>query len=173
MRKCKVALIFVGVVCAGGVASAGLVSFKSSSVSTWSPSGAVISEQLLALAPTTVTVSAEAKSTFTITATVTNDSNITWTGYVLTLNPAEQATFVTDTGGSTKFKTVQHIDSWTIKFLAPEAVGHGGVVTLQCDIKIPDPGPYTFTLTQNPIPEPATALFLGLGALAAMSVRKK
>jgi hypothetical protein len=167
------ALILVGVVCTGGIASATLVFFKSDAVYTWSNSGAVISGQYSALSPAEITINAEALSTFTITATATNDSDVIWTGYILTLNPAEPATFVTGTGGSTKFKTVEYVDPWTIRFLAPESIGYGGVVTLQFDIKIPEPGPYKFTLSQNPIPEPATVLFLSLGTLAVMSVHKK
>jgi hypothetical protein len=112
-------------------------------------------------------------SEFTVTMTATNQSGITWTGYTLTLDPSQQASFVEGIAGSTRFKTVEYPDVWTITFLAPEAVPHGGVVTLWFDISIPEPGPYTFTLTQNPIPEPATALFLGFGALALLSARKR
>jgi hypothetical protein len=116
-------------------------------------------------------ITAEALSDFGITATVSNRSGIPWTGYVLSLDPQGDATFVQGTAGSTVFGTTLYPDLWTIEFRAPEPVLPGQTVTLRFDIRIPDDGPYSFTLTQSPIPEPATALLLALGA--ALLFRRK
>ena len=174
MKKSRVAVLLAGVaVFCSSVAQAGLVSFSAGAVSTWSGSGAVVSQDVSACASFELTMSAQANSTFTITTTATNESSIIWTGYILTLDPVGDATFVEGTAGSTKFNTVEYPDLWTLEFWAPEEVPHGGVVTLQFDVSIPDGLPYTFTLTQNPIPEPATAALLGLGALVLLARRRR
>jgi len=101
-------------------------------------------------------------------ATVSNRTNIAWTGYVLSLYPQGDATFVQGTAGSTAFGTTLYPDIWTVEFRAPEPVLPGQAVSLRFDIRIPDDGPYSFTLTQSPIPEPATALLLALGAASLL-----
>jgi hypothetical protein len=161
------AFILVGLVALlGSAAQAGLVSFDSDAEdSSWSPSGAIITQDIASLAGVDITITAEAKSTFTITTTTTNESGFTWTGYILTLDKQGNATFVEGTAGSTKFQTVGYPDPWTIEFWAPKPVLPGQVVTLQFDINIPDSGPSTFTLAQQPIPEPTTIAILGLGSL--------
>ena len=169
MKYCRMVIVLVGVVVFAGVASAALVSLNSEAVSASSGGGAAIS----AFGASEVVASIEGHSEFTVTMTATNQSGMTWTGYTLTLDPSEQASFVEGIAGSTRFKTVTYPNAWTITFLAPDAVPQGGVVTLWFDISIPEPGPYTFTLTQKPIPEPATVLFVGFGALALMSARRR
>lgn len=154
-----------GYVLFGGPAQAGLISFTSSETSTWSPDGAEILEGFSVVEPLLVDITAEAESDFSISATVSNRSNITWTGYMLSLDPQGQATFVQGTAGSTVFGTTLYPDLWTIEFRAPEPVLPGQAVTLSFDINIPDNGPHSFTLTQNPIPEPATVLLLLLGGV--------
>jgi len=174
-RMSKQALVFilVGLVAFfSGAAQAGLISFHSDAVSTWSPSGAVVSHGFSSLAVADVSITAEAKSTFTITTTATNESGFTWTGYTLSLDRQGDATFVEGTAGSTKFETVEYPDLWTIEFWAPKAVLPGQVVTLQFEISIPDSVPYTFTLAQQPIPEPTTIAILGLGILFLLRKRK-
>jgi len=144
MRKCTVASVLVGaVILLGGTARGNLVGLGSPETST----------------------------TFVITTT--NNTYFTWTGYVLTLDPTKLAAFVQANAGSTKFKTVEYVDPWTIRFKAPEEVPHGGVVTIQFDVTSPESGPYELSLTQSPIPEPATAAFLGLGTLAVLAARRK
>lgn len=173
MSKCKVFLtVIVVVVLSNSMAQGGLVSFVTDEVSSWSPSGAIISLGVPSFRPANVTVQAESHSTFTITSTVTNETPVTWIGYEVTLDPTGAATFVLGSAGSTKFATVSQIDDWTIQFWAPQEVLPNQVVTLQFDILIPDSGSYTFSLTQHPIPEPATVALLGLGAMALVMAKK-
>ncbi|MHC4597246.1 MAG: PEP-CTERM sorting domain-containing protein [Planctomycetota bacterium] len=173
MSKHVLVFILVGLVAFfSSAAQAELVSFDSNAVSSWSPSGAVVSQGISSLTVTEVTITAEAESTFTLTTTATNESGYTWTGYILSLDPQGDATFVEGTAGSTKFGTVVYPDPWTIEFWAPKAVPPGQVVTLQFEISIPDSGPYTFTLTAQPIPEPTTIAILGLGSLFLLRKRK-
>ena len=173
MSKHALVFILVGLVAFfSSAAQAELVSFHSDAVSTWSPSGAVVTQGLSSLAVADVSITAEAKSTFTITTTATNESGFTWTGYIISLDPQGDATFVEGTAGSTKFETVEYPDPWTVEFWAPKAVLPGQVVTLQFEISIPDSVPYTFTLSQQPIPEPTTIAILGLGCLFLLRKRK-
>ena len=157
-------MLVVGVLSLNSPAEAVLVNFVADGIYNWSPSGVVMTQSISGGA-VGVTMSAEAHSTFTITTTATNESDITWTGYVLTLDPAGSATFVDGSAGSTKFNTKLYPDPYTIEFWEPDVVLPTQVVTLQFDVSIPDDGTYTFTLTQNPIPEPASILLLGLGGL--------
>jgi hypothetical protein len=163
-------MLVVGIVFLNSTAEGVLVSFVSDGVSNWSPSGVVVTQGISG-GPVGVTMSAEAHSTFTITTTATNESDITWTGYLLSLDPQGNASFVDGSAGSTKFNTALYPDPHTIEFWEPQVVLPGQVVTLQFDVSIPDDGTYTFTLTQNPIPEPATALLLGFGA--ALMLRRR
>ncbi|MHC4173084.1 MAG: hypothetical protein ACYTBX_01990 [Planctomycetota bacterium] len=173
MSRYTIVFILVGlVVFFSSAAQAGLISFNSDAVSTWSPSGAVVTQGIFSLTPDDVIITAEAKSTFTITTTATNESGITWTGYILSLDPQGDATFVEGSAGSTRFETVEYPDLWTIEFWAPREVLPGQVVTLQFEIYIPDPGPYTFTLAQKAIPEPMTITILGLGSLFLLRKRR-
>jgi len=173
MSKCNMFFAFgVFLFVVAGPAEGTLVSFESDALSTWSPAGAVISEGLSSLGPASVTISAESLSKFTITTTATNESGFVWTGYRLMLDPAEPATFVPGSAGSTKFGTVDEVDDWTLEFWAPLEVLPGQVVTMQFDVSIPDGGAYTFTLTQEPIPEPSTVAILSLGALPLL-LRKR
>jgi len=174
MRKSMVASVLVGTALFfNTVAQAGLVSFSADAISSWSDSGAVVSQSISTIFPLQLTMTALANSTFTITTTTTNESSIIWTKYILTLDPAGNATFAQKDAGSTKFKIVDYVSPYRLEFLAPDEVLPGQVVTLQFDINIPDDVPLTFTLTQNPIPEPATAALLGLGALLLLARRKK
>ena len=171
-RKIVLFALFAGMVLLGNPAQGGLISFSSSAGdSTWSSSGAEISQDFWLAAPLATDITAEAHSDFGITATVSNMSNITWTGYVLSLDPQGEATFVQGTANSTVFGTTHYPDLWTIEFLAPEPVLPGQTVTLRFDIRIPDNGAYTFTLTQSPIPEPATAILFLFGSLIALRQR--
>lgn len=172
-RKIVLFTFFAGTVLLGHPAHGGLIAFSSDAASTWSSSGAEISQDFWLAEPLTTDITAEAHSDFGIAATVSNRSNITWTGYVLSLDPQGEATFVQGTASSTVFGTTLYPDLWTLEFWAPEPVLPGQAVTLRFDINIPDNGPYSFTLTQSPIPEPATALFLALGAATLLSRRPK
>ncbi|MFB0525040.1 MAG: PEP-CTERM sorting domain-containing protein [Phycisphaerae bacterium] len=174
MRKCVVAFILVvAIPFLNSVAHGSLVSYYSDEVSECFTNGAVSCLHISEIAPVELTINAESDLIFTLTTTVTNQSDIIWTGYVLTLDPTGAATFVEGTAGSTKFGTVVHPDPWTVEFWQPEPVLPGQVVTLQFDINISGPPPHIFTLTQNPIPEPATAVLLGLGVLALLLRRKR
>ncbi|UCC96473.1 MAG: hypothetical protein JSW66_11590 [Phycisphaerales bacterium] len=165
MSKRVIFLAFLaGHVFLSGPVQGGLITFSSSAVSTWSANGAEISQAFSVADPLLVDITAEAQSDFSISATVSNRSEITWTGYVLSLDSQGEATFVQGTAGSTVFGTTLYPDLWTIEFRAPEPVLPDQAVTLNFGINIPDSGPYSFTLTQNPIPEPATVFFLALGA---------
>jgi len=175
MSKSKVVFTLVaGVALLSGMAQGKLVSFSTDiSVSTWSPSGAVVSQSISSLGPVEVTINAAAQSVFTITSTITNETGFDWTGYLLELNPAENATFVAGSAGSTKFETVHYPDLYTLEFEAPKNVLQGQVVTLQFDVSIPDGAPWSFTLTQNPIPEPATVALFGLGGVLLLLKKRR
>lgn len=170
-KRTVLLMLVVGVVFLSSAAQGVLVSFESDALSSWSPSGVVMTQAIANGGPVGVTMTAEAHSTFTINTTTTNESGITWTGYVLSLDPLGSATFVDGSAGSTKFDTALYPDDWTIEFWEPQAVLPGQVVALQFDVSIPDDGTYTFTLTQNPIPEPTTILLLGFGG--ALLLRKR
>jgi len=174
MRRCRIVLALAGIVLGfSTVAQASLVSFTADATSSWSESGAVVSQNISTISPLQLTVSAQANSKFTITTTTTNETGFIWDRYILTLDPQGSATFIQKDAGSTKFKTVDYVSPYRIEFLAPEVVLIGQVVTLQFDITIPDGATFTFTLTQNPIPEPATAALLGLGGLLLLARRKR
>jgi len=167
----RIACVFL-IVSIGVTAQAELVSFESNAVSTWSPSGAVVSQGVGSSGPSDITMSAESHSKFTVTSTVTNESSMIWTGYLLELDSGGVATFVNGSAGSTKFNSISYPDNWTILFGAPQEVGPGQVVTLQFDINIPSNDNYTFTLTQTPVPEPATFALLSLGSLSLLRKRR-
>lgn len=174
MKKCMVAGTLVGaVLLASSVAHGNLVSFSADAVSSWSDAGAVVSQGISTVAPVQLHMTAQANSKFTISTTTTNETNFTWTRYILTLDPQGDATFVQQDAGSTKFKTVEYVSPYRLDFVAPDDVLPGQVVTLQFDLDIPDGATFTFTLTQNPIPEPATAALLGLGTLVLLVRRKR
>lgn len=134
-------------------------------------------EALPGISPVTVTGGGVSEGidnlTFTIFKVVINESEIPWIGYILTLDPAESATFVPDTASSTVFETVNYLNLLTLEFLAPRFVLPGKSVGFQFDIHIPGPGPFTFSLTQQPIPEPASVALLGLGALVLLTRKRK
>jgi hypothetical protein len=110
MRKCMVALALVGtVVVFSTVAQGALVNFSADATSSWSDSGAVVSQNISTILPLQLTMSAQANSKFTITTTTTNESSIIWDRYILTLDPQGDATFVQKDAGSTKFKTVDYV----------------------------------------------------------------
>jgi len=168
-----VVILTVVVTLSTSIAQAKLVSFSSSEPFTWSDSGAVITQAISTVIPVDVIMTAEADSTFTITSTTTNESGFTWIGYILTLAPADDVTFVPGTAGSTKFQTVVYPNPQRLEFWAPVPVEHGQVVTLQFDLSVPDGPPYTFSLTHNIIPEPATFALLGLGTAVLLAQRKR
>jgi hypothetical protein len=174
MSKWSRVLTVVAVVAfLGGVARAELVSFSSdASIYSWSPSGAVVTNSFSLLGPVAVTMNAEAHSKLTLTSTATNETGFVWTGFVLNLDPQENATFVAGSAGSTKFNTVLYPDLYTIEFQAPQVVNPGQVVTVQFDVDIPDGAPFKISLTQTPIPEPATVALLALGAGALLFKRR-
>jgi len=161
------------VVLSANVAEATLVSFTTEELSSWSESGAVITQAISTVIPFDVIMTADADSTFTLTSTTTNESGFTWTGYILTLDPADGATFVPGSAGSTKFQTVLYPTPTRLEFWAPLEVQPGQVVTLQFDLNVPDGPPYTFSLMHTPIPEPATFALLGLGTAVLLAQRKR
>jgi hypothetical protein len=170
MTKSMYAIMLFGAVLLNSVAQANLVDMCDA-VSAQSQSVAIATAGSSASAPVEFTMNGEMNSTFTITTT--NESDITWTGYIVELDPTGPLTFVEGTAGSTRFGTIEYPDLWTIEFWAPEEVPPGDVVTLQFDVNLPDSVPQTFTVTHTIIPEPATAALLGLGALALLARRRK
>ena len=170
--KNLVILTLGAVVLFGGMAQAKLVSFSTDEIFSWSYSGAVLTQAISTPAPVDVIMTAAAESAFTITSTTTNETDFIWTGYIVTLNPAESATFVTGTAGSTKFTTVLYPNPHRLEFWTGEVL-QGKAVAFQFDISLPDGPPNTFTLTQNPVPEPATFALLGLGATVLVAGRRR
>jgi hypothetical protein len=113
-------------------------------------------------------------STTSFTMTTANETDITWTGYLLTLDSSSGGAFVEGSGASTDFREVLYPDAWTIEFRAPEAVPPGEIVTLEFKVHVPEKDVLLgLTLTHQPIPEPATVAFLGLGALVLLSIPRK
>lgn len=171
MRNCVLAVILVGgLLFLNSIAQGSLVSSDSASIPTCDgPENSAGSERYI---PSELSINAAVDITLTITTTVTNQSDIIWTGYILTLEPTGNATFVEGSGGSTKFETINYPDLWTIEFWQPQPVLPDEAVTLQFAINIAGPPPHTFTLSHTPIPEPATAVLLVLGALALLARRR-
>ena len=174
MSRHKVLFAVAGaVIFLSSAAQAGLVLFESTAPSTFLESGASIIQKNYSFDSITLEMNAQSNSPFTVTLNLTNLSGDTWTGYLLELDPTEQATFVPGSGKSTDFQSVLEPDVWTIEFQAPDEVPHGGSFALMFQIDIPDGTPILFSLKQTPIPEPATVVFLGLGALACLARPKK
>jgi len=166
MNKCMPFKILVlGFLFINSTAYGTLISFSSDADYEWSPSGAVITQTIHSLESSNIMISAKAYSTFNIKITTTNESGITWTGYILSLDPQSNATFIESTASSNKFNTALFHDAWTLEFQAPQEVLPSEIVMLEFDISIPDDHTYTFNLTQNPIPEPATIVLLVLGSV--------
>ena len=161
MTKSTVAIALFGAILLSGAAQANMVEMCD----------AVSTQGSYAGVPVELTTNGEMSSTFTITTT--NESDITWTGYIVELDPTGDLTFVEGTAGSTRFGTIQYPDLWTIEFWAPREVVPGDVVTLQFDVSLPDSVPQSFTVTHTIIPEPATAALLGLGALVLVARRRR
>ena len=171
MRNYALAVILVGgILYLNSITYGSLVSSDSASIPTCDgPENSAGSERYVS---SDLSIDAAADITFTITTTVMNQSDIIWTGYVLTLEPTGNATFVEGSAGSTKFETINYPDLWTIEFWQPQPVLPDEAVTLEFAINISGPPPHTFTLSHNPIPEPATAVLLVLGALALLARRR-
>lgn len=174
MCKHKVLFALAGaVVFFSGIAQGELVSFESTAPYTFLESGASIIQENYSFDPITLEMSAQANSPFTVTLNLTNLSGFTLTGYLLELDPIEQATFVPGSGKSTDFLSSLEPDVWTIRFQSPNAIPSGGSFALMFQIDIPTGAPILFSLKQTPIPEPATVVMLGLGALAFIARPKK
>ena len=172
MSKCKVLVTpsLVLFLCSG-LAQASLKSFEADTTSSWSPAGVVMMQGVTSSGSTGITMTAESHSTFSINLTAVNDTTFTWTGYILDLDPAANATFVPNSAGSTVFDDVDYIGLYRLEFSNGEVLINKPV-GLQFDVEIPDTGLHTFTLTQTPIPEPATVALLGLGSLALLLRRR-
>ena len=115
-------------------------------------------------------------TTFTVIKKITNNTDITWTEYTLTLyDIGGEASFVEGSAGAagSKFRTVAYPDATTIEFSGDDPVLDGHLVQLQLDIVIATAGAYELTLTQNPVPEPATISLFGFGALVLLRERRR
>ena len=103
---------------------------------------------------------------------VTNESGFVWDAYIVTLDTAGGATFVSGSASSDTFG-VESMDDTAIVFGSPGVVGIGETVTVIFDINIPSGGSFDFTLTQAPLPEPTAMLLLAGGGVLGLLRRSR
>jgi hypothetical protein len=120
----------------------------------------------------------DSETTFTVVATFTNNTGVTWTGYILeNLDRASTYTagIVRESLESTMLQPISYHNGWSIiEFGEPPAVLEGESFTVQFDMTTPhypesrcDVGlKYSF------IPEPTTILLLALGGLVLRRRRR-
>jgi hypothetical protein len=118
--------------------------------------------------------SADSKSTFTIVRTITNETGITWTGYVLEHMPGivMGGVFVEGSASSTKLLTITEPVPWQIEFSGSPPVLDGESFTIQFDFAVLRGGGFLNDIGGRPVPEPATIVLLGLGAAAFLRLRR-
>ncbi len=103
---------------------------------------------------------------------VLNDSNFTWTGYVITLETSSGASLVSGSADSDIF-SVDSESTDTIVFTSPGSVAPGQTVRVSFDINIPSAGGFDFTITQAPTPEPGALAMVALGGIGVLLRRRR
>jgi len=116
---------------------------------------------------------ADSPSTFTVIRNITNDTGVTWTGYVLKniacVGPG--GVFVEGSAESTKLQTITYPHGYLhIEFAGSPTVLDGESFTIQFDFHVPTG--FCNIFDQQPIPEPATICLFGFGGLVLLRNRR-
>lgn len=108
-------------------------------------------------------------STFSVIRTITNDTGVSWTGYILesrgTIMPGGSVGYVPETVESTMLQTITYRERSIIEFAEPPPVLDGESLTIQFDLYTSGTVEFNAVFKQEFVPEPATFSFLALGTL--------
>ena len=186
MGECKVLFTSMAVVMfLSGVAHAELLASTHDVSATWLKGGVEIWERIPPDTPSIIMMTVESEpmfdmqasqsaySTFNVVLTAENNTAFDWTGYLLELDDAGEATFIDGSGTCDKFGCCALLNLYCIEFSGPGEVAIGESAEFVFDLLIPSGEPVTFTLTQTPIPEPAGMLLLALGGIAVIRKRSR
>jgi len=120
----------------------------------------------------------DSETTFSVELTLTNNTGVTWSGYILE-NHDHVSTYtagiVRESLESTMLQTISYHNGWSIiEFREPPAVLEGESFTVQFDMTTPHypESRCDVVLTYSLIPEPSTIALFGFGGLALLRTRR-